>query len=178
MYVTHSLRVRSCSSLTLNISTRSLKHVEPASPAAATALPPVPERRPSVNSGATKFPVPVAPAVAMAAAVKKAPEVSATSGSYASPSSAFFPYETLRGAFPSSVDPTKKEEYLDDSTFQQLFGECIEFTLIHRYTVRIYLRVSQFYPPIFTIPYFRHQASAKIPSEDSPNGSAMPRRRS
>ena len=101
------------------------------------ALPPVPERRHSVNSGgATKCPVPVAPAVAMTvapaeamtAAVMKAPEVSATSDSYVSPSSAFFPYDALRGGFPSSVDPTKKEEYLDDSTFQQLFGEHIDYS--------------------------------------------------
>jgi hypothetical protein len=33
-----------------------------------------------------------------------------------------FDYEVLKGAFPSGVNPEKKEAYLSDENFQSIFG--------------------------------------------------------
>ncbi len=41
---------------------------------------------------------------------------------YLDPEENVFAYEELKDKFPKGVDPTKKEEYLDDDEFEKLFG--------------------------------------------------------
>jgi hypothetical protein len=46
-----------------------------------------------------------------------------TTSSFQNPSeTGAISYESLKGAFPSTVDPARKEEYLSDAEFQALFG--------------------------------------------------------
>ena len=46
-----------------------------------------------------------------------------TTSSFQNPSeTGAISYESLKGAFPSTVDPARKEEYLSDAEFQTLFG--------------------------------------------------------
>jgi hypothetical protein len=94
----------------------------PPAAASASASASAPAASAGGKPGATKFPVPVAPAVVMAGAVKKAPETIQAATNFADPSQGYYSYDTLKGAFPGSVDPTKKEEYLEDAIFSQLFG--------------------------------------------------------
>ena len=41
---------------------------------------------------------------------------------YLDPESNKFDYEVLKGAFPPGVNPEKKEAYLSDENFQNIFG--------------------------------------------------------
>ena len=41
---------------------------------------------------------------------------------YIQPSAGYYPYEVLKGAFPAGIDHSKKEEYLDDSSFVSVLG--------------------------------------------------------
>lgn len=89
----------------------------PAPTSAKAIIPPVP----SAASKPTKWTVPVAPSVISASMVKVAAET--VSVSFKAPGDGgFISYESLKGTFPSSVDPAKKEEYLSDADFNKLFG--------------------------------------------------------
>ena len=79
-------------------------------------LPPAAERRPS------KFAIPVSAAEQSKAMVQAKVETVTPSTSYADPTTTSIPYENLKGTFPDSVDPAKKEEYLTDEEFNKLFG--------------------------------------------------------
>lgn len=68
-----------------------------------------------------------AKAAAMSAPAKgaatPAPAPAATASvAFANPASKKFPLDALKGSIPEGVDPTQKEEYLDDATFQTVFG--------------------------------------------------------
>ena len=89
----------------------------PPSSTAPTPPPPSGERRPS------KFAVPVSAAEQSKAMVQSKVEAPSVSSNYSDPStSPSLSYEELKGSFPSSVDPAKKELYLSDEEFQRLFG--------------------------------------------------------
>lgn len=45
---------------------------------------------------------------------------------YLDPTQNKFDYEQLKGQFPKGVDPTRKEAYLSDEQFQQVFGMTID----------------------------------------------------
>jgi hypothetical protein len=56
------------------------------------------------------------------AAPAPAPSAAVTSAAFANPATKKFPYDALKGSLPEGVDPAQKEQYLDDATFQNLFG--------------------------------------------------------
>eukprot|EP01031_Cornospumella_fuschlensis_P032521 gene32521-39321_t len=73
------------------------------------------------DSAAQDVPLSHAHALAFAVAAAAAPPA-APAASYPAPTPGSFNLEQLKGALPSSVDPTRKEEYLSDADFQKAFG--------------------------------------------------------
>ncbi len=52
----------------------------------------------------------------------KVEEAKQEANKYLDPKTNKFEYENLKDKFPEGVDPTKKELYLSDEQFQQVFG--------------------------------------------------------
>jgi hypothetical protein len=93
----------------------------PAPPPSASSAPPPPqpsgERRPS------KFAVPVSAAEQSKVMVQSKTEAPSATSNFSDPStSPSLSYDELKGTFPATVDPTKKELYLSDDEFARLFG--------------------------------------------------------
>ena len=57
---------------------------------------------------------------------KKAEEAKAVADKFLDPKTNKFDFETLKGKFPEKVDPTKKEAYLAEDVFKQVFGMTYE----------------------------------------------------
>lgn len=58
----------------------------------------------------------------MKAAVTKIEEKKAYESQFSDPKTTKFKKEELIGKFPEGIDPTRKEEYLNDADFQEVFG--------------------------------------------------------
>ena len=58
----------------------------------------------------------------MQAAVAKVEEKKAYEAQFSDPTTTKYPKEELIGKFPEGIDPTRKEEYLDDASFKDVFG--------------------------------------------------------
>lgn len=52
----------------------------------------------------------------------KVEDVKQENDKFLDPKTIKFDYETLKGQFPEGVDPTRKQEYLDDKVFKEVFG--------------------------------------------------------
>lgn len=57
---------------------------------------------------------------------KKVEESKEEASKWLDPRTNKFDYDTLKSSFPEGVDPTKKEAYLDDESFQKLFGMSLD----------------------------------------------------
>ena len=55
-------------------------------------------------------------------AIAKVEEVKKEASKYLDPNTNKFDYSALNGKFPEGVDPAKKEAYLDDKQFQEVFN--------------------------------------------------------
>jgi hypothetical protein len=96
-------------------------------PAATKAVAPSSANKTTSSPSPTKAAAP-ATVAAVASSAPSPPAAAASnttaggSGSYADPASKKVPYDSLKSGLPEGVDPAHKEEYLDDASFQSMFG--------------------------------------------------------
>jgi hypothetical protein len=100
-------------------------------PAKASSVASTPAKTPGASgAGSTS---PLKPVASSSAAAKSSPAQAAPApssaapgaaggGNHIDPSKKKFPYDQLKDVCPEGVDPTQKEAYLDDKTFQETFG--------------------------------------------------------